>query len=243
MDNAGDNVQTEARRKTERGQARGDLLAQRRGNVRPRPCRRPAAGARRAGAPRCRPISSANNDTTTAVEAIHRSVPRTLPAHHPGSRAPHRRARGGGEPHGDQPARRRPRAARGHSRRRQDEPRAHARRRAAPDLLAHPVHARPDARRHRRHQHRPGAFARRDVLRVPARADLRQRRARRRDQPRHAEDAVRAARSDAGRQRLGRARRPTGSSSRSSCSRRRTRSRWKARIRCPRRSSIGSSSS
>ena len=39
------------------------------------------------------------------------------------------------------------------------------------------------------------------------------------------------------------ARRPTSSSSRSSCSRRRTRSRWKARIRCPKRSSIGSSSS
>ena len=92
----------------------------------------------------------------------------------------------------------------GHSRRRQDEPRAHARRRAAPEVLAHPVHARPDARRHRRHQHRAGALARRHVLRVPAGPDLRQRRARRRDQPRDAEDAVGAARSDAGRQRLGR---------------------------------------
>ncbi len=39
------------------------------------------------------------------------------------------------------------------------------------------------------------------------------------------------------------ARRRTSSSSRSSCWRRRTRSRWRARIRCPRRSSIASSSS
>ena len=39
------------------------------------------------------------------------------------------------------------------------------------------------------------------------------------------------------------ARRPTSSSSRSSCWRRRTRSRWKAPIRCPRRSSTASSSS
>ena len=120
------------------------------------------------------------------------------------SRAPHRRPRGDRREHGDEPARRRPRAARRHSRRRQDEPRAHARRRAAPEVLAHPVHARPDARRHRRHEHRAGARARRDVLRVPAGADLRERRARRRDQPRDAEDAVGAARGDAGHERVGR---------------------------------------
>ena len=42
---------------------------------------------------------------------------------------------------------------------------------------------------------------------------------------------------------VGRRRRPTGSSSRSSCWRRRTRSRWKGPIRCPRPSSTASSSS
>ena len=88
--------------------------------------------------------------------------------------------------------------------RRQDEPRPHAGRRPAPEVLAHSVHARPDARRHRRHQHRAGARAWRDVLRVPARADLRQRGARRRDQPGDAEDPIGPARSDAGRQRVGR---------------------------------------
>ena len=142
--------------------------------------------------------------TTRGRRATHRSVPRTLHPHHPGSRPAHRRPRRHRQRHGDEPARRRPRAARGHSRRRQDEPGAHAGRRPAPEVLAHPVHARPDAGRHRRHQHRPGARARRDVLRVPAGPDLRQRRARRRDQPRHAEDAVGAARGDAGRQRVGR---------------------------------------
>ena len=242
MDNAGENVQTEARRKTERGQAgvtyshSGAAAFDRGRAVAPPPCRK-------AGARPFRPTSSANNDDIHRRRAVHRSVPRPLRPHHPGSRAPHRRPRRGREPHGDEPARRRPRAARRRSRPRQDDPGAHARRRPAPDVLAHPVHARPDAGRHRRHQHRPGARARRHVLRVPARADLRQRRARRRDQPRHAEDAVGAARGDAGRQRHGRARRPTGSSSRSSCSRRRTRSRWRAPIRCPKRSSIASSSS
>ena len=58
---------------------------------------------------------------------------------------------------------------------------------------AHPVHARPPAdRRHRALGLRP-ADAR---LRVPAGADLRERRPRRRDQPRDPEDAVRAARGD-----------------------------------------------
>ena len=60
-------------------------------------------------------------------------------------------------------------------------------------FAAHPVHARPAAdRRHRARDLRPEAAR----LRVPARPGLRPRPARRRDQPRDAEDAVRAARGD-----------------------------------------------
>ena len=70
---------------------------------------------------------------------------------------------------------------------------------ARPQVLAHPVHARPDAVRH--HRHRPGA-GRRHHRPAPdgvrARPDLRQHRAGRRDQPHAAQDAVGAARGDAG---------------------------------------------
>ena len=62
-------------------------------------------------------------------------------------------------------------------------------------VAPHPVHARPAAlRRHRR----VGLGPRPQRLRVPARRRVRQRRARRRDQPRVAEDAVGAARGDGG---------------------------------------------
>ena len=62
-------------------------------------------------------------------------------------------------------------------------------------VRAHPVHARPAAdRRHRALDLQP-ADAR---VRVPARSGLRERRARRRDQPRDAADAVGAARGDGG---------------------------------------------
>ena len=113
-----------------------------------------------------------------------------------------------------------------------------------PEVLAHPVHARPDAGRHHRHQHRRRGRRGRRKLRVPARPDLRQHGARRRDQPRHAQDAVarcsrpcrRTAVTAGGRRHPLRA-------SRSSCWPRRTRSRWKAPTRCPRRSSTASSSS
>ena len=66
-------------------------------------------------------------------------------------------------------------------------------------LLAHPVHPRPDAVGHHRHRHHPGGHHHRpapDDLR--AGADLHQHPARRRDQPHPAEDAVGAARGDAG---------------------------------------------
>ena len=66
-------------------------------------------------------------------------------------------------------------------------------------LLAHPVHARPDAGRHPRHEHGHGNARRQAVLRVPAGADLHPDLPGRRNQPRHAQDAVGHARNDAGR--------------------------------------------
>ncbi len=77
---------------------------------------------------------------------------------------------------------------------------------------------------------------------VRARARLRQRDPRRRNQPHAAQDPGRAARSDAGTPGHRRRRPPSRCRSRSSCSPRRTRSRWKAPIRCPRRSSTASCS-
>ena len=73
----------------------------------------------------------------------------------------------------------------------------------------HPVHARPDARRHHRHRHPGGERRRAAQLPLPARARLRQPRAGRRDQPRHAQDAVGAARGDAGAHGHGGQRAPT----------------------------------
>ena len=79
-------------------------------------------------------------------------------------------------------------------------------------------------------------------VQVPARADLRQRRPRRRDQPHAAQDAGRPARGDAGAPGHRRRRRGTGCPTRSSCWRRRTRSSRKAPTRCPRPSSTASCS-
>ena len=74
--------------------------------------------------------------------------------------------------------------------------------------------------------------------------DLRQPRPGRRDQPRHAQDAVGAAGGDAGEHGHRRRRHdPRARRSRSSCWPPRTRSRWKAPTRCRRPSSTASSSS
>ena len=142
------------------------------------------------------------------------------------------------------PARRRPRAARGRARPRQDDAGAHARRGARPELLAHPVHARPDAGRHRRHQRHRRGRARRQALRVPARARS-SRNIVLADEINRATPKTqsRAARGDAGAAGHRRQDDLPARRSRSSCSRRRTRSRWRAPIRCPRRSSTASSSS
>ena len=83
----------------------------------------------------------------------------------------------------------------------------------------------------------------RPAVRVPARAGLRQPRAGRRDQPGHAQDAVGPARGDAGAVGHGRRQDAHAGAGRSSCWRRRTRSRWRAPTRCPRPSSTASSSS
>ena len=91
--------------------------------------------------------------------------------------------------------RRGPRPHRGPARRRQDDARPRARALDRPAVRAHPVHRRPAARRRRRHQRLQPA---RGPLRVPARADLRERRHRRRGQPRVAQDAVGPARVHAG---------------------------------------------
>ena len=83
----------------------------------------------------------------------------------------------------------------------------------------------------------------RPQVRVPAGPGLRQPRPGRRDQPGHAQDAVGPARGDAGA--VGHRRRQDAHprAGRSSCWRRRTRSRWRGPIRCPRPSSTASSSS
>ena len=148
----------------------------------------------------------------------------------------HRRRRGLGA------AGRRPRAPRRRARPRQDAAGADRCGGHGSDLFARAVHARSHARR--RHRDQPDRRRRRRAaVRVPEGADLRQRRAGRRDQPRDAQDAVGAARGDAGAVGHRRQDRPTRCRRRSSCSPRRTRSRWRGPIRCPRRSSIASCSS
>ena len=79
--------------------------------------------------------------------------------------------------------------------RRQDEPRQVAGRVDRLHVEARPVHARPAARRPRRRQHLRALDG---ALPLPARPAVRQHRARRRDQPGVAEDAVGAARGDGG---------------------------------------------
>ena len=103
-----------------------------------------------------------------------------------------------------------------------------------------PVHARPRARRPRRHARlAPGHRQ----FRHRARPGLRQPAARRRDQPRAGQGPVRAARGHAGAAGDDRRQDLPGPPTRSSCSRRRTRSSPRAPTRCPRRRSTASCSS
>ena len=135
------------------------------------------------------------------------------------------------------PAGRRARPARGRAGHGQDAAGARAGAAARLPLPAHPVHARPDARRPAGHERLQPEDA---GVRVPARADLRRPAARRRDQPHAAAHAGGAARVHAGgRGHRGR-RRATASRPSSPCSPPRTRSSSRAPIRCPRRSATAS---
>ena len=111
------------------------------------------------------------------------------------------------------------------------------------ELQPHPVHARLDAFGHHRHgshrgrqDHRPARAA------IRARADLRQRHSRRRNQPHAAQNAGGAAGGDAGAPGDGRRQTAPACRSRSSSWRRKIRSSRKAPIRCPKPSSTGSCS-
>ena len=120
----------------------------------------------------------------------------------------------------------------------QDADRPLVRRRDRAALRPRAVHARPAAlRRHRLVGLRP---AHRE-LRVPARARVLQPPARRRDQPRPAQDAGRAPGGDGGAPGHRRRRHPPRSSRPSWCWPRRTRSSTRAPTRCPRPSSTASS--
>jgi hypothetical protein len=98
-----------------------------------------------------------------------------------------------GAPGADLPAGRRPSADRGRAGRRQDHAGACAGHFAGPEVQPRAVHQRPAAGRRGRHL---GLRAREERLRVPSRPDLHPGAAGRRNQPRHAEDPVRPARSD-----------------------------------------------
>ena len=111
-------------------------------------------------------------------------------------------------------------------------------------LQAHPVHARPDAVRHHRHQrHRGRSHHRQARDGVRLRPDLHQRGAGGRDQPHAAEDAGRALLQAMQEQRSHRRRQDLRPRPRRSSSwPRKTRSTRKAPTRCPRRRRIVSSS-
>ena len=133
--------------------------------------------------------------------------------------------------------RQRARARRGLPRTGEDAHRAPARPGARPRLPAHPVHAGSASQRH--HRQLPLRSAR-GPLRVPPGAGVHQSPSRRRDQPRHAQDAGRAPRGHAGVAGHGGGAVVFAVASRSSSSRPRIRSSWRAPTRCRRRSSTGS---
>ena len=109
-------------------------------------------------------------------------------------------------------------------------------------LQADPVHARPDALGHHRHQRPGGARGRPAGVPVRPRADLRQHHPGRRDQPHPAQDPGRAARRRCRSARSPSARRRCTCPTRSSSSPPRTRSSRRGPTRCPRPSSTASCS-
>ena len=99
-----------------------------------------------------------------------RAVHFCLPGAAAGSREGHRRPSRDHRPRADRHVRRRSRAARRRARARQDAAHQDARRGARPVVLAHPVHAGPDAGGHHRHEHHRGGRGRPEALPVPVRA-------------------------------------------------------------------------
>ena len=157
---------------------------------RPEPSERFAPGNRRAGPAGARRRPGAD----LVPDGAHRGQPRRERGRRRGREGGHREARCARAP-AARPACRRARPARGLSRPREDADGAVVRAGVLDGLLAHPVHAGPDAVR------RDGLVRLQPARRrlpVPAGADLRQPAARGRDQPRTAENAGRAARGDAG---------------------------------------------
>ncbi len=150
----------------------------------------------------------------------------------------HRRPAVHGRAHPDRPAHRRPRAARGRARPGQDADRQDAGRlRCTPSSSAsssRPTCCPPTS------SAPPSTTRATQEFTRQARPDLRQPRARRRDQPRAGQGAVGAARGDAGAAGHDRRRDPPAARARSSSWRRRTRSSRRAPTRCPRRSSTAS---
>ncbi len=153
-----------------------------------------------------------------------------------------RRPEGGDASAPDQPLRRRPLPDHRRPGPGQDAAGPHHRAGLPSQVPAHPVHPRPDAGRHHRHRDPRGNGRRPPPDAVRQGPDLRQRHPGRRDQPDPAQDPGRPPGSDAGTP-GDRRRRPLSRwRSRSSSWPRRTRSRWKGPIRCPRPSSTGSCS-
>ncbi len=114
---------------------------------------------------------------------------------HPGTRdlrgqADHRRPGPTGRAHARRPARQGPRAARGRARRGQDAGGRDLRQGGRRHVRPHPVHPRPGAHRHRRHPDLPAGQGGVRHRARPCRGELP---ARRRDQPRPGQGAVRAA--------------------------------------------------
>ena len=172
------------------------------------------------GSANCKPTTTAASSPTRRASALDRA---------------RREGQGRRDPaRADHAARARPPADRRRSRRRQDHSRAGAR--AIVPLLvpAHSIHLGPAAeRRDRRERVQPGGAG----IRIQARPDLRQHHRGRRNQPHHAEDAVRAARSD---ERIADHRGQPHASAAAAVHGARdaeSRSSTTARIRCPNRSS------
>ena len=189
-------------------------------------------GARSSTNPVLRCIAGAMNDHPSGFETARCGSPRRVQRRARDRRERRRRARGR-----PLPALRGQPAAGGRARRRQDDARQGRGAVDRGDVQPGPGHARPAALRpHRRLRVPPGAAG----VRVRAGADLRQRGAGRRDQPRDAPDPVRAAGAHGGTPGHRRRRGPRRSPTRSSWSPPRTRPSTTGPIPCPRASSTGS---